>query len=53
MATPAESQRHQQAPPETLPDSKQGRKMKAVTNKAAIRLHDRWDGKLYLDHAVY
>ncbi len=44
MATQADAQPQRQASLDTVSSAKQAGKMKVATNKAAIRLHDRWDG---------
>ena len=53
MATQADAQPRRQASLDTVSSAKQAGKMKVATNKAAIRLHDRWDGKSYRDHAGF
>lgn len=47
MATQADAKPQREASLDTVSFEKQAGKMKVATNKAAIRLHDRWDGKPY------
>lgn len=53
MATQADAKTQRQASLDTVRSANQAGKMKVATNKAAIRLHDRWDGKSYRDHAGF